>query len=80
MTRHAPAQAAKLYARHSDKNQAPPTATEIIELARRVHTGEVSFSEWSVFVRDQCFPLTPVRHCRGRFRAAIFTYGEGNTV
>jgi hypothetical protein len=45
--------AAKLYARHSDKNQAPSKATEIIELARRVHTGEVTFSEWSVFVHDQ---------------------------
>ena len=52
MTRHDPELAQRLYAR-PDKNPAPLKATEIIELARRVHTGEVSFSEWAVFVRDQ---------------------------
>ena len=52
VTRHNPKLAAKLYAR-PDENPAPSKADEIIEMARRVHTGEVSFSEWSVFVTDQ---------------------------
>ena len=51
MTRHDHELAKRLYA-SPDKNP-PSKAAEIIELARRVHSGEVSFSEWSVFVRDQ---------------------------
>ncbi len=50
--RHDHRLACRLYA-SPEKNPAPSKAAEIIELARRVHTGEVSFSEWSVFVNDQ---------------------------
>ena len=53
MERHDPKLAEKLYARHSDENQAPSKASEIIEMARRVHTNEITFSEWAVFVRNQ---------------------------
>lgn len=49
--RHDHELAKRLYAR---PNKNPPSkAAEIIELARRVHTGEVAFSEWAVFVTDQ---------------------------
>ena len=52
MKRHNHELAKKLYA-SPDKNPAPSKAAEIIEMSRRVHTGEITFSEWAVFVHDQ---------------------------